>query len=193
VEEMRKGYYMSLKEKQQSKLNIAILPLNLFNDSNHSQKVIEILNHALADEIVLSMKTRNAKWNMYGNGVIELCGIYEIQIRQINDFAEEIVSRIKMLHGHQIEGLSDYLAYSRITESPGIIPNVTQLLVDHESIIRFFREDYRNYAKYFADISTSEMFIKIIRQHEKMAWMLRSLIQLEITNDDSTAIIQKSN
>lgn len=177
---------MSLKEKQSGLPKIAIPSLNFIQDSDSRQKVIEILTHALADESVLSMKTRNAKWNLCGTGFFELCTIYELHRKQINDFADEIYKRTRMLHGPQIGSFSEYLAKSRLAETPGVIPDVFMLLSDHESVIRFFREDYRNCAKFYGDFYTSDVLIKIIRQHEKIAWMLRSFIQKEYINNVST-------
>ncbi|MHB8136268.1 MAG: Dps family protein [Anaerolineaceae bacterium] len=174
---------MSLKDEHQSMFLNAIHPLKLIKDSNNPQKVIEILNHALADEIVLSMRTRNSKWNLHGAGSFELCNLYEINLGQIDIFENEIVSRIKMLQGKQIGSFSEYLAKTRLSETPGTRPGVFQLLLDHESVIRFFREDLRNCSKLYEDISTSEMLIKFIRQHEKIAWILRSFIQKDSTNN----------
>lgn len=174
---------MSLKEKQSSLIIIAIPQLNLIQNSDNPQKVIEILTHALADEALLSMKTRNAKWNLCGKGFFELCSIYELHINQINGFADEIAKHTQILHGQQIGSFSEYIANSRLSETPGVTPNVFQLLSDHESVIRFLREDYRNCTKFYEDVSTAEMLIKFIRQHEKIAWMLRSFIQKESIND----------
>ena len=174
---------MSLNEKQSGLLKIVIPPLKLIQDSENPQKVIEILTHALADEAVLSMKTRNAKWNLCGNGFFELCSIYEIHINQINGFTDEIAKHTQMLHGQQIGSFSEFIAKSRLSETPGVTPDVFQLLSDHESVIRFLREDYRNCTKFYEDLSTAEMLIKFIRQHEKIAWMLRSFIQKESINN----------
>ena len=174
---------MSLNEKQSGLSKNVIPPLDLIIDSNNPQKVIEILNSAFADEAVLSLKTKNAKWNLCGSEFFELCHIYEIHYNQINELVEEIAIRIQMLHGYQICSFSEYLANTRLSETPGITPDAIHLLSDHESIIRFLREDYRNCTNFYEDGSTSEMLVRIIRQHEKIAWMLRSFIQREcITN-----------
>ena len=180
---------MSLKEKQQSQLKIAISPLKLFKDSHNPPKIIEILNHAIADEAVLSMKTRNAKWNLFRDGFSDLCNIYEIHLNQINEITVEIVERTKMLHFTPIGSILDILDNSRLSETPGVVPDAFQLLTDHESIIRFFREDYRDCKNNCEEICTSEVLIKSIRLHEKMAWMLRSFTNNEKVIDDFSEII----
>jgi len=179
-EELRKGYCMNLKEKKSGKVKIA-MPLLIFSrDSDNVQKVVDILMHVLADETLLSMKTKNACWNLCGSDYFELSSIYKIHLLQLNDFLEEIANRIRMLNGQQTGGFSEIITNSRLSETPGVIPNVFQLLSDHKSLIRFFRKDYRKCKESYADICTSEMLIELIRGHEKIAWMLGSFIQKEL-------------
>ena len=170
---------MSLDGKKHGLSIINILQQNLIHNSENLQKVIEILNHALADEALLCMKTRNAKWNLSGPGFIELSSLFELHLTQINDFSDEIAKQIHMLHGQQIMCFSEYIANSRLSENTEIIPNVFHLLIDHESLIRFFLEDCRYCTELYEDTSTSEMLLRIIRQHEKITWILSSIIQKE--------------
>jgi len=170
---------MSLKEKQQSILQVANSPYRLIEDSNNPQKIFEILNHAIADEAVISMKTKNAKWNLCRDGFSDLCNIFEIHLIQINEIAVELADRARMLHFQPIGSISDFLANSRLSETPGVVPDAFQLLLDHESIIRFFREDFRDCKNIYGEICTSQVLIKNVRLHEKMAWMLRSFSKNE--------------
>lgn len=179
---------MSLNEKKAG-LSITTIPSTKFiRDLIKSQSVVEILNHALADEAILSMKTRNAKWNLVGPEFFELCLIYELHLKQINDFSDMITNRLQILQGQQVQSFSEYIANSRLIENPGVTPDVFQLLTDHESVIRFFREDYRKCINSYEDSGTSEMLLSIIRQHEKIAWMLRSFIQQKPINSVFPAI-----
>lgn len=171
---------MGLMEKENSFQKIALSTLNPNKNYDNPIKVVEILNHVLADEAILNMKTRNAKWNSCGQGFFELHNIFEIHNKQLNDVAEEISDRIQVLHGLQIGSFSEYLSNTRLVENSGITPDIHQLLKDHESIISFFSEDCRYCSKVYEDESTSELLISIIRQHEKMAWMFRSYIQSEL-------------
>lgn len=179
MEEMRKGFLMPRNNKHSGVIDITIPRLDSNQDSSNQKRVSEILIHIFADEAVLSLKTRNAKWNLCGTYFLELSSIYEIHLKQINEIIDEIAELTQKRHGQQIGSFSDYLANSRLSETPGVIPDVFQLLTDHESVIRFFREDYRNCTKFYEDMSTSELLKKFISQHEKIAWMLRSFIQKE--------------
>ena len=48
------------------KLNVPIQP-NIGLDSEARSSVVDILNHVLANEAVLAVKTRNAHWNVSGS------------------------------------------------------------------------------------------------------------------------------
>lgn len=188
VEETSKGYCMSHDGRKPGLSKNNISQQNFIHASENQQKVIEILNHTLADEALLRIKTRNAKWNVSGPGFIELRSLFELHLTQVNDFSDEIAKRIHTLHGQQIISISEYIAGSRLSETPEVIPNVFQLLADHESLIRFFLEDCEYCTKFYDDTSTSEMLQRIIRQHEKITLKLRSFIKRISINNVYQAI-----
>jgi DNA-binding ferritin-like protein len=55
------------------------------------------------------------------------------------------------------------------------------LLADHEASIRFLREDARRCFEEYEDHGTFTLFVRFIRVHEKIAWILRSYIEPELT------------
>ncbi|MNG26750.1 DNA protection during starvation protein 2 [compost metagenome] len=74
--------------------------------------------------------------------------------------------------------LKDFLALTHLTEelqekndSNGFIK---ELLLDHESIIIYLRENINNIANEFQDAGTSDFITGLVETHEKMAWMLRA-------------------
>jgi starvation-inducible DNA-binding protein len=52
---------------------------NIGLDSDVRHSVIQILNNTLADEAVLTTKTRGAHWNVSGAGFIELHILFDSQ------------------------------------------------------------------------------------------------------------------
>jgi starvation-inducible DNA-binding protein len=52
------------------------------------------------------------------------------------------------------------------------------LLLDHESIIRQLRKDLET-CEQFGDAGTADFLTAVMEKHEKMAWMLRSFIELQ--------------
>jgi len=54
---------------------------------------------------------------------------------------------------------------------------IANLLADHETIIRELRKDIDDSLEKYGDVGTSDFLTDLIRQHEKMAWFLRSFLQ----------------
>jgi len=166
------------------KLLVAIQPnIGLDNDVRHS--VVEILNHTLADEAVLTLKTRSADWNESGAGFFELHILFNSQYEQLNDISDEIAERARILGGVAIGSLQEFIKYTRMQEQPGVVPDILRLLADHEAVIRFLREDTRKCTEEYEDEGTFELLVSVMRLHEKMAWMLRSYIENEPAHGES--------
>jgi starvation-inducible DNA-binding protein len=148
--------------------------IGLDSDARHS--IVELLNKSLANEAVISMKTRNAHWNVSGAGFFEMHLLFESQYEQLNKICDEIAERTRMLGGITIGSLQEFIQYSRLNEYAGTLPDILSLLADHEASIRFLREDARKCTEEYEDEGTFELLIGVMRLHEKMAWMLRSHI-----------------
>ena len=159
-------------------LQVLIQP-NIGLDSDVRHSVVEILNHTLANEAVLALKTRTAYWNVSGSGFFELHILFDSQYKQLNDISDEIAERVRILGGIAIGSLPEFITYSRMEEQPGVVPDILVLLADHEASIRFLREDSRKCSEEYEDEGTFELLVSVMTLHEKMAWMLRSYIEYE--------------
>ncbi len=160
------------------KLQVRIQP-NIGLDSDVRHSVAEALNNTLANEAVLTFKTRNAYWNVSGDGFFELHILFDSQYKQMNDISDEIAERVRMLGGIAIGSLLEFIKYTCLDEQPGDVPDILRLLADHEAVIRFLREDARKCSEEYEDEGTFELLVGVMRLHEKMAWMLRSYIENE--------------
>lgn len=157
-------------------LKVAIQP-NIGLDSDVRHSVVNILNNTLSNEVVLSFKTRGAHWNASGQDFYELYILFDSQYSQLNSITDKIAERARMMGGIVIASLKEFLANTRLEELPGQIPGILSLLADHESSIRFLREDVRKCTEDYEDEGTAELLVRVMRLHEKMAWMLRSYIE----------------
>lgn len=160
------------------KLPVLIEP-NIGLDSSVRLSIVKLLNIILSDEIVLSTKTRNAHWNVHGAGFFELHTLFESQYHLLNNISDEIAERVRMLGGFAIGGLEEFLHHTRLKEQPGDVPDILHLLADHETCIRFLREDARKCTEEYEDEGTFKLLVSLMRLHEKTAWMLRSYIESE--------------
>ena len=168
---------------QHAKLHVLLQPnIGLDGDARHS--VVEILNTFLADEAVLTMKTRSAYWNVRGPGHLDLQELFDRQFHELNLISNEVAERVCVLGGLVINSFEDFLKYSRLEEHSGDTPDVMNLLADHEASIRYLREDAHKCFEEFEDHGTFGLLLGFIRQHEKMAWMLRSCVEPELPLDE---------
>lgn len=158
------------QEKQQS-VNIGI------GDKNR-EAVVSFLNRLLSDEYVLYTKTRNYHWNVKGPEFSELHKFFESQYEELDEIIDETAERARALGGDSLGTLEEFLAHTRLEESPGDYPDakkmIINLLADHETLIRQLREDLEASADTYRDMGTSDFLTGLMERHEKMAWMLRS-------------------
>jgi starvation-inducible DNA-binding protein len=166
------------------KLQTLIQP-NIGLDGEVRSSLVNLLNVTLADEAVLTTKTRSAHWNVSGAGFFELYILFDSQYEQLNDISDEIAQRVRMLGGIAIGSLQEFINNTRMEEQPGIVPDILRLVADHEASIRYLREDARKCTEEYQDEGTFELLVSIMRLHEKMAWMLRSYIENEPVHGES--------
>jgi starvation-inducible DNA-binding protein len=162
----------------------ALIQPNIGLDSEVRHWVVEILNNTLANEAILTQKTRSAYWNVTGASFIELRTLFEFQYNQLNGIIDEISKRARVLGGHPIGSFEEFLKDTRLSEQPADIPGIMSLLADHEASIRFLREDARKCTEEYEDEGSFKLLVNTMRLHEKMAWILRSYIEPEITLDE---------
>ena len=173
-----------------TKLPVLIQP-NIGLDSDVRHSVVEILNNTLANEAVLTIKTRSAHWNVSGAGFFEQHILFDSQYKQLNDVSDEIAERARMLGGIALGSLHEFIENTRVEEQPGVVPDILRLLADHEASIRFLREDARKCTEEYEDEGTFELLVGVMRLHEKMAWILRSYIEPVLThNENQKRIVQ---
>jgi starvation-inducible DNA-binding protein len=188
-----KGSYMghNRNDGHNTMLQVLIQP-NIGLDSDVRHSVVEILNNTLANEAVLTVKTRSAQWNVSGAGFFELHILFNSQYEQLNDISDEIAERARILGGIAIGSLREFINYTRLEEQSGVVPDILRLLADHEATIRFLREDARKCTEEYEDEGTFELLVSVMRLHEKMAWILRSYIENEPVHGESQKRILKN-
>jgi starvation-inducible DNA-binding protein len=156
-----------------SKTNIDI---GLSKEARHG--VIEILNRVLCDEYILYTKTRNYHWNVVGPDFSERHALFREQYETLDAMIDEVAERVRDLNGKSLGTLSEYLQYGRLKESPGEYPDdktmISNLLTDHEQIIRNLRKDADRCEDEYHDMGTNDFVLEAMQKHEKMAWMLRA-------------------
>ena len=140
--------------------------------------VIEILNNTLCDEYILFTKTRNYHWNVVGPDFGERHKFFQEQYEAIDEIIDEVAERVRQLNGMSLGTLSEFIQHGRIKENPREHPDdrimISNLLTDHEQIIRKLRTDADKCDDEYHDMGTNDFLIGVMEKHEKMAWMLRA-------------------
>ena len=149
--------------------------------SAHLQSVATELCKLLADEFLLYTKTRNAHWNVEGTDFHSMHVFFEQQYEQLDEIMDGVAERIRQLGHYAPATLKSFLNLTHLTEQLGerndSLGFIKELLIDHENIIIFLRENINRFAGEYGDAGTSDYITGLMEDHEKMAWFLRAHIK----------------
>jgi len=144
------------------------------------QLTIEFLNRLLSNHFVLFMKTWNFHWNVVGPKFKSTHTYLNDLYDQLFENVDSIAERIRQLNGKPIGTLAGYLENAEIVEysddepTPDELTIYKKVLEDYEFIIR----EMRNFLTTEGlDSATDNLLSDLLVEHEKDAWMLRSLIK----------------
>jgi starvation-inducible DNA-binding protein len=143
-------------------------------------EVVDILDTMLSNEYVLSVKTRNYHWNVVGPNFSELHKFFDEQYEQLDDILDQVAERSRAVGGKSIATMTEFLVKTSLKEQQNQYPEARQmisnLLGDHETVIRSLRKDLEICASECHDMGTSNFLTDLMEKHEQMAWMLRSFL-----------------
>ena len=160
-------------------LTEAIAPeIGITNTRLHT--TVAVLTQVLSDEHVLYIKLRNYHWNVTGPHFAELHGLFAEQFGILASHIDDVAERVRALGAHTPGTMTEYLQRTALREQTGKVcvanEMLRNLLGDHESIIRFIRESLELPAGSDLDQGSSDLLTGVMREHEKMAWMLRAIL-----------------
>lgn len=145
------------------------------------KKLVETLNMRLCDEYVLYTKTRKYHWNVVGPRFSQLHEFFEEQYEIIDEMIDEVAERARQLGGKSLGTLDEFVRHSSLNEEPGQNPDpqtmISNLLKDHEAIIKTLRKNADEAEEQYDDMATNDFFLEAVQKHEKMAWMLRAHLE----------------
>ena len=155
--------------------------VNLGISDRNREIVAGRLNDLLADEYVLYTKTRNYHWNVVGPQFNDLHKFFEKQYEELDEVVDEVAERARSLGERSRATIAEFVKSTRLKEHPGEYPDakgmVTNLLADHEALVRTLRTDLAACAEKLGDMGTSDFLTGLMERHEKMAWMLRAMVE----------------
>ena|SRR6266849_3958997 len=157
------------------------MKINIGLSDQDRKGVIDILNVLLADEYILYTMTRNYHWNVIGPQFHDLHKFFEAQYEELNDVVDNVAERARSLGGIAMGSLTEFLKRTRLKEPLGAsasdLEMVKTLLLGHDAIIQSLRVDLETCADKYHDIGTNDFLTGLMERHEKMAWMLRAMLE----------------
>jgi starvation-inducible DNA-binding protein len=142
--------------------------------------VAALLRGTLADLYILYTKTRKYHWNVEGPHFHDLHKFFEAQYEELDEKIDEVAERIRSLGIYSPGSFAEFSKDARLKEDAGgPIPApamIANLLADHEAVIRSLRTAVQKAAD-LGDAGTSDFLTGLLENHEKAAWMLRSLLK----------------
>ncbi|MEO7072876.1 MAG: Dps family protein [Rhodanobacter sp.] len=143
------------------------------------EQVARELSKLLADTYSLYLKTHSFHWNVTGEQFNSLHAMFEVQYQALWLAADEVAERIRTLDVFAPGSYSQFGKLTSITEESGV-PEwktmVAQLVQGHETAAATARATIKA-ADAAGDEGTADMVTSRLMDHEKTAWMLRSLLR----------------
>jgi len=156
------------------------MKVNIGISEKNRQAVALALNQLLADEHILYNKTRNYHWSIEGPSFMEFHKLYEAQYTALAETIDQIAERIRTI-GHFAEGrLKEIIKLATLDEPEAPTDQAKQienLETDHETMIIKLRKLIKDFDEKYKDIGSSDFVTGLLKEHEKMAWMLRSYLR----------------
>ena len=159
-------------EKKDQNIDIGI-------SEEQRENIAKALNLLLADTYMLYLKTHNYHWNVTGMNFQPLHEMFEQQYTELAEAIDVIAEQIRSL-GHFAPG--SFKAYSKMTsineeeEVPDDRTMVKRLQESNEAIIRTARKALPA-CEEAGDEASLDLVTERLRNHSKVAWMLRSHLQ----------------
>lgn len=154
--------------------------LNTGISEENSKKVADALNQVLADEFVLYTKTLNFHWNIEGRDFHALHLFLDDQYNQLQLIIDSVAERVRKV-GHFATGsMKEFLDSASLDEHSGaasVSENmIAELASDHDALIRKTRTLIDDFDEKYDDAGSADFITGIMKEHEKMAWMLRASV-----------------
>src|SRR5437899_320158 len=120
-------------------INFLEIAMSIHTGRSHEQRaeVAKGLNHFLANNYLLYLKTQNYHWNVESHHFKALHMMFEEQYQELQEAVDEIAERIRAL-GHRSPGsFAEFVQLSTLHEAahnPSADEMVKHLLSDHEAM-----------------------------------------------------------
>lgn len=138
--------------------------------------IAQTLSQVLANTYVLYTKTQNFHWNLVDARFYSLHLLFEKQYEELADAVDLLAERMRMINAKAPGSMREFLELTLLEESVGSLSGnemIRELNEDHIFCANALRPLVGEIADR-GDEGTSDLFVSLLRAHEKNAWMLHS-------------------
>lgn len=154
------------------------MKINIGMSEADRKKVTASLEKLLADTQILYLKTQGYHWNVTGPQFGVLHTMFEDQYNELAAAKDVIAERIRTLGYPASASFVRYAEIASISEdktAPSAEQMAAQLARDNETASATAKEVFK-IAQQADDEGTSDMVVQRMQVHEKVAWMMRSMV-----------------
>ncbi len=137
------------------------------------------LSRLLADSYTLYLTTHNFHWNVTGPMFNTLHLMFETQYNELALAVDLIAERIRALGAPAPGTYSEFTKLASLKEPPAGLSAeemIRHLVMGQETVVKTARSIFP-LADKANDEPTADLLTQRMQQHEKTAWMLRSLLE----------------
>ena len=146
-----------------------------------NETFINRLNDLLSSYQIHYQNLRSLHWNIQGANFFELHAKYEQLYNRVQLIIDELAERILMLGSIPISKLKDYLKFSIIEENELIRDSkkgINYILSAQKELLIVERELLKESTE-LEDAGTNAFLCELVREKEKLNWMLSAWIVKE--------------
>lgn len=150
-----------------------------FFSKEDAKKLAHSVNQVLGTTYMLYVKTQNFHWNVEGPLFYPLHKLFEEQYEELAEATDLLAERVRQLGFTAAGTLKEFISLSELKESPKI-PDahgmISELYKDRQALSNLLHKKIIE-AQKFADEATADIYIELLREHDKAAWMLKSQLK----------------
>jgi starvation-inducible DNA-binding protein len=157
---------------------MADMTIDIGIDEDDRQAIADGLSRLLADTYTLYLKTHNHHWNVTGPMFQTLHLMFETQYNELALAVDAIAERIRSLGAPAPASYRQFAQLSSVPEDddqPSAEEMIRRLVAGQETVARTARSVFPLVEKAH-DEATADLLTQRLQVHEKIAWMLRSML-----------------
>lgn len=143
------------------------------------QEIAAGLSRLLADSYTLYLTTHNFHWNVTGPMFNTLHLMFETQYTELAAAVDLIAERIRALGAKAPGTYSEFAKLATLKEPPANLSAeemIKHLVIGQETVVKTARSIFP-LAEKANDEPTADLLTQRMQEHEKTAWMLRSMLE----------------